>query len=189
MSANADKTDNEKEKQKTIFGEVPEALEEKLAELKILQESLNEAKAKAQSYYDQLVRSAADFDNFRKRSEQRIEQARLQGKEEVLEKILTLSDALQQAQNSLTPQSLPNVILEGLKLLGKEMDKTLQGAGIEPIRTDHQKFDPHLHEAVERVPSAEPEGTILGEVQRGYMFDGHVLRHARVRVAAPKTHG
>ena len=177
----------EKLEQTTNSPEASDALSEKLAELNILQESVQEFKKKAESYYDQLVRLTADFENYRKRTEQNIKHARLLGKEEILEKILALSDALQQAAASLTPQTPPSTVLEGLKLLSKEMDKTLQGAGIEPIKTEHQMFDPNFHEAVDRVNSDKPEGTILEEIQRGYMFDGRVLRHAKVRVAAPNA--
>ncbi len=164
---------------------VPDALEEKLSELKILQESFQEAKKKADSYYDQLVRLAADFENYRKRSEQRIEQARLAGKEEALETLLSFSDTLQHALHSLTPRTPADQVIEGLKILMGDMDKMLRGIGVEKIKTEDQMFDPHLHEAVDRIPSDKPEGTILEEVQRGYTLNGRLLRHARVRVAAP----
>lgn len=167
--------------------DISPALQEKLAELKILQESVLEAKGKADSYYDQLLRLTADFDNFRKRCDQRIEQARAQGKEEMLENVLSFADALEQAQRSITPDTPVENVVQGLKLLAGQMEKMLKANGMSRIPTKKMMFDPHLHEAVERAVSMEPEGMILEEVQAGYSLNGRVLRHARVRVASPNT--
>jgi molecular chaperone GrpE len=168
--------------------DIPDQLQEKLNELLILQESLREAKAKADSYYEQLVRGAADFDNFRKRAEQRVEQSRTRGREEVAENVLAFADALERAQSSVTPQTPGQDVIHGLQLLHNEMEKLLRGLGVEPIKTKGAMFDPRWHEAVERVESEKPEGTIIEEVQRGYQVNDRVLRHARVRVSAsPST--
>jgi len=166
--------------------EIPDQLQEKLNELAILQESLREAKAKADSYYEQLIRLTADFDNFRKRSEQQLEQARGRGREEVVESVLAFADALERAQSSVTPQTPGKDILHGLQLLHGEMEKLLRGLGVEPIKTKGAMFDPLWHEAVERIESENPEGMIIEEVQRGYAVKDRVLRHARVRVSAPR---
>jgi molecular chaperone GrpE len=163
---------------------IPEPLEEKLNELTILQQSLEDAKAKGDSYYEQLVRLTADFDNFRKRSEQQLAEARRRGSEQVVENILSFADALDQAQRSVTPQTSAQDVLHGLQLLGIEMGRLLKNAGVEPIQTQEAVFDPHLHEVVEQAESDKPEGTILGEIQKGYSINGRVLRHARVRVSA-----
>jgi len=162
---------------------VPPTLQEKLNELEILQQSLQDAKARADSYYEQLVRLTAEFENFRKRSEQRIEQARAVGRDEVVEKVLAFADALELAQRSVTPQTPAQSIIQGLKLLGSELDRLLKSLGVEPIDTHEKPFDPAWHEAVEQVESNKPEGTILGEIQRGYASHGRALRHARVRVS------
>ncbi len=164
--------------------DIPDPLQEKLNELEILQQSLKEAKSKAGSYYEQIVQLTADFDNFRKRSEQRIEQARNVGREDVVEKVLAFADALELAQRSVTPQTSAQDILQGLKLLGSELDRLLKGLGVHPIDTHGKAFDPAWHEAVEQVESEKPDGTILGEIQRGYASNGKALRHARVRVSA-----
>ena len=167
--------------------DIPDPLQEKLNELAILQQSLKEAKSKAGSYYEQIVRLTADFDNFRKRSEQRIEQARDLGRADVVEKVLAFADALELAQRTVTPQTSAHDVLHGLKLLGTELDRLLKSLGVHPIETHGKKFDPAWHEAVERVESDKPEGTILGEIQRGYASNGRPLRHARVRVSAPNS--
>lgn len=168
---------------------VPDPVQEKLNELSILQESLQEAKAKAASYYDQLLRLAAEFDNFRKRSEADREKARGRGRDEVLQGLLAFADALDKAQAVVTPQTPAASVREGLSLLHAEMGRLLKDLGVEPIPTERASFDPGLHEAAESVESEEPEGTILGEVQRGYLLNGRVLRPARVRVASPPASG
>jgi molecular chaperone GrpE len=66
------------------------------------------------------------------------------------------------------------------------MCETLKKLGLEPIETAGRSFDPHLHQAVERVVTKDsPEGTILGEFQRGYNFKGKLLRPSMVKVAVP----
>ena len=75
-------------------------LETKLAELEILKQSLDEAKGREKSLYDQLLRLGADFENFRKRADQRITDARNFGREDVLMDVLTLGDALVQADRA-----------------------------------------------------------------------------------------
>ena len=69
-------------------------------------------------------------------------------------------------------------------MIYSRMYETLKKVGLEPIETAGQKFDPHLHQAVERVETKDAEdGTILGEFQRGYNFKGKLLRPSMVKVA------
>jgi molecular chaperone GrpE len=73
---------------------------------------------------------------------------------------------------------------KGVELIYSHMYETLKKQGLEPIDTAGRSFDPHLHQAVERVETKDaPEGTILGEFQRGYNFKGKLLRPSMVKVA------
>jgi molecular chaperone GrpE len=73
---------------------------------------------------------------------------------------------------------------KGVELIYQRMTDTLKKVGLEPIETAGQRFDPNLHQAVERVQTEDAEDqSILGEFQRGYNFKGKLLRPAMVRVA------
>jgi molecular chaperone GrpE len=72
----------------------------------------------------------------------------------------------------------------------KQLVDCLKRLGVAPMRPEGQEFDPNFHEAVMREPTDEhPEGTVLEELVRGYFFGDRVLRHAMVKVAAPKEDG
>ena len=73
---------------------------------------------------------------------------------------------------------------KGVNLIYTRMYETLKKVGLEPIEATGKQFDPHLHQAVERVETKDaPDGTILGEFQRGYHFKGKLLRPSMVKVA------
>jgi len=73
---------------------------------------------------------------------------------------------------------------KGVELIYQRLFDSLKKMGLEPINTEGQLFDPNVHQAVERVPSADAnDQAILGEFQRGYNFKGRLLRPAMVRVA------
>lgn len=160
------------------------ALEEKLAELAILQESLRMVKEQAAQYYDQLVRLKAEFENYQKRVEKEKAEARRFGKEEILLRIVTLLDVLEQAIAQAERATDLQAVREGLGLLHQGVLTFLKDEGLTPIDAVGNAFDPLQHEAVERVPTSDgAEGVVLSEVQRGYLFQGRVFRPAKVRVA------
>ena len=160
-------------------------LAEKLSELEILRQSLDQVKAKEKDLFDQLLRLNAEFQNFRKRSEQRITQARRAGKEDVLGAVISLADAMAHAQLSAENAKDVASLKKGIEMLKNQVDKFLADQGLVAIETKGQKMDPHRHEAIAQVIDAGlEEGTIVDEIQRGYTMNGNVVRPARVRVAA-----
>src|SRR6476646_6177805 len=94
---------------------IPPELEEKLSELSILQQALEEAKQKAADYYDQLLRLQAEFDNFRKRKEKEKSEAKTWGKQEVLTPLLSLVDVFEQAMAQANAASDTKQVLKGLQ--------------------------------------------------------------------------
>jgi molecular chaperone GrpE len=134
---------------------------------------------------DLLRRRQAEFENYRRRVErERIEFAEYAGMEGVRALLPTLDDferALKAAQSS---GSGDNELLKGIELIYKRLLESLTKQGLEPIITEGQTFNPHLHEAVQRVEQEDAEdGAILEEYQRGYNFKGKLLRPAMVKVA------
>ena len=135
---------------------------------------------------DLLRRRQAEFENFRRRTErERADWAQLAGMETVRALLPILDDferALKVAQ--ATEGAAENDIVKGLELIHKRLSETLTRQGLEPLETAGQKFDPHVHEAVQRVEQEDAEdGAILEEYQRGYNFKGKLLRPAVVKVA------
>jgi len=166
-----------------ITDERPE-LEEKLSELDILRQSLDQAKAKEKEVYEQLIRLAAEFENFRKKTEARIAEARRYGREDVLLGILPLTDALHQAESAVKDAKDTDSLKKGLALMAQQFDKFLKDQGLVPIKSLGEKLDPHRHEAVaQEVNDEKEDNLIVGEIQRGYTLEDRVVRPARVRVS------
>jgi molecular chaperone GrpE len=130
---------------------------------------------------DRMLRSRAEFDNFRRRAErERSEYLQFAGMETVRE-ILPIVDDFERA---LKVETADRDYAKGVELIYQRMLDSLKKMGLEPIETAGKIFDPNLHQAVERVQTDEAEDqTILGEFQRGYNFKGKLLRPAMVKVA------
>ncbi len=130
---------------------------------------------------DRLLRSRAEFDNFRRRAErERSEYLQFAGMDPVRE-ILPIVDDFERA---LKVETADRNYAKGVELIYQRMLDSLKKMGLEPIETAGKVFDPNLHQAVERVQTDEAEDqAILGEFQRGYNFKGKLLRPAMVRVA------
>lgn len=160
--------------------------DQRVSELDIMRQSLEEQKKKAADYYDQLLRLKAEFENFRERSEKEKQRHRLWGKEEVLLKQIGLYDVLLQAHGSMTQGADLKSIQLGLDLIVKEFTKMLSGEGIVEVECVGKPFDPHLHEAMDYVETTEhAENTIVAVLQKGYMFNDRIIRTAKVWVAKP----
>jgi molecular chaperone GrpE len=170
--------------------DIPPELEEKLSELSILQQALEESKKKSAEYYDQLLRLRAEFDNFRKRSEKEKSDARSWGKQDVLMPLLGIVDVFEQALTQAQKAKDTKQIVQGLEFLHKNFAQFLKSEGIEPLHVVGKDFDPHLAEVIDQKEVAEEEvGKVLGEIQKGYSYNGKVLRPSRVRVGvAPAEH-
>lgn len=163
------------------------ARDEKVSELEIMHQSLQEKQKQSDDYLDRLQRLKAEFDNYRKRVEKEKVDRLLWGKEEILLKQVTLLDVLDQAVQSVTKTASIDSIRKGLELLRQEFVKMMASEGIAEIAGLGKIFDHNLHEAVEQQESEEPEGTIIGVVQKGYTLNGRVIRHEKVQVAKPKA--
>ena len=140
--------------------------------------TLNEQKAELQ---DLLQRRQAEFDNFRRRTEREKSEFAQYASTEFIREILPIVDDFERA---LTADSGSKEYAKGVEMIYNRLADTLKKLGLEPIETAGKPFDPHVHQAVEKVHSAEAEdNAILGEFQRGYFFKGKLLRPSMVRVA------
>lgn len=146
-----------------------------------------DAKAEAQRFKEQWMRSAADFDNFRKRSRKELEDTRKAGREELLKDLLPVFDNLERAMTSAERATEVKPVSDGLKLVLRQFVDTLGRSGITKVPTVGLQFDPGLHEAIQQVETDEhPPGTVVAEVQPGYLQGERLIRAAMVVVAKPK---
>jgi molecular chaperone GrpE len=128
-----------------------------------------------------LLRRQAEFDNFRKRSEREKSDFSQYAGMEVVRELLPVLDDFERA---LTTECGNAEYAKGVAMIYNRLAEGLKKQGLEPIETTGKTFDPHLHQAVERVETKDAEdNTVLGEFQRGYFFKGKLLRPAMVRVA------
>jgi len=141
--------------------------------------------AKAEEYYDQLLRLRAEFENFRKRmARERLEQARFAA-EEIMVAVLPVLDNLERALEAAMADVETDSLLVGVEMTRTQLLDALSRFGLVRMQVVGVPFDPNLHEAVDYAPSDEhPDGVILEELQHGYMLNGKVVRPALVRVSS-----
>ena len=142
---------------------------------------LQQLKTERDELRDLLLRRQAEFDNFRKRIERdRSEQSQYASMDVVRELVSVLDDF----ERALKTECASPEYSRGVELIFNRMLDALKKVGLEPMVSVGQAFDPHQHQAVERVDTKDAEdNTVLGEFQRGYNFKGRLLRPAMVRVA------
>jgi len=133
-----------------------------------------------------LVRRQADFDNYRKRVEKERHQERHRGVELMVESLLPVLDAFDRALAAHDDPAYAEY-QKGFELIRRQLWELLAKQGVKRMEATGERFNPHLHHAIESVQNTElEEGTVVGEMQPGYMFHDRVLRPAMVRVAAAK---
>ncbi|HEX9727760.1 MAG TPA: nucleotide exchange factor GrpE [Gemmatimonadales bacterium] len=140
--------------------------------------------AELEDLRDRHIRLAADFDNFRKRTAKERQDGRLRAQGELLTGLLDALDDLARVAHLDSEQSSVPDVVAGVELVERNLLRKLQFAGLEPIGTDGERFDPNVHEAVGMLPapSADVDHTVATVLQAGYRFHGQLLRPARVMV-------
>lgn len=144
---------------------------------------LQEADRKAAENYDKYVRAVAELDNYRKRAAREKADAIQFGNEALLRDILPLVDGIDRALEHACNSDDFEAFKQGLKLLQEQLLGCLKKHGVEMIETAGKGFDPHVHEAMMQVESADHEEShVVGEYERGYLLNGRLLRPAKVSV-------
>jgi len=148
-------------------------------------------RAQLEDRTSQFMRIAADFDNFRKRTQKEREDLELQIKCSTVIELLPVVDNFERARSQIKPQTEEGLsVHKSYQGVYKDLVDRLKRIGVAQMRCEGQEFDPNLHEAVLREPtSTHPEGTVIEELVRGYTLGERVLRHAMVKVAAPAEDG
>ena len=186
----------EQRQEETVVEAEPTSLEERVAKLeqamdeqrKQQQQQLEEKDQKLREKEDQAIRSAAEFDNFRRRTERERMELKPRYTCAVLREILPVLDSFERARKGLSPEKLETLNAEEVhhhyQGVYKQLVTALKRLNVSPMKVEGQAFDPALHEAVMREPSQEyGEDVVMEELQRGYHLEGEVLRHAMVKVS------
>ena len=153
-------------------------------------EELERLAAEKDELLKTLVRRQADFDNYRKRVERERRDEGRRGMGRLLQELIPVLDAFERALRSHDTPAYDEY-RKGVELIYRQLWDTVAKHGLERIAAGGKQFDPHFHQAIERVATREyPDGAIIEVVQEGYLFDGRVLRPSLVRVAVgPESTG
>jgi len=148
------------------------------------EQRLAKAQEEAQKYLNNWHRAEADFQNYKRRTDQEREELRRFGNVSVIINLLPVLDDFERAFASLDSHLAGLSWFDGILLIYRKLRQLLENAGVTPIETEGQSFDPRFHEAVAHVDGEE--GKVISEVQRGYKLHDRVLRPAMVVVGKGK---
>ena len=162
------------------MGKEKPATEEKVTLPKEEHEKLLEQAKELEALRDKLLRTAADYDNARKRLTKEREEFIRFSQERFLRDLLPILDNFERALAHAEEVHEP--VAAGVRLIAKQLGDLLQAQGLKRLSSEGSLFDPHLHEAVDRVEEEGPEGVILKEIVPGYLLHDRVLRPAKVRI-------
>lgn len=149
------------------------------------EDPLAKAEEKIEQLKDQLLRQAAEFDNYRKRTIKEKSELILNGGEKVISALLPIMDDLERAADNFEKTDNIETLKEGVNLIISKLEKTLSGQGLQKINAIGKEFDTDFHEAIALIPATEDsqKGLVIDCTQTGYTLNNKVIRHAKVVVA------
>jgi len=146
-------------------------------------EAVAQLQAEKDDLRQTLVRLQADFENYRKRVERDRQEESRRGVGRMMEHLLPVLDGFERALRAHDDPAYEEY-RKGLELIYRQMWEALAKNGLERIAAAGKPFDPHFHQAIEQVETADyPDGSVVEVLQDGYLFHGRVLRPSIVRVA------
>jgi len=150
--------------------------------IEVLKSELENQSAELEQKSDKNVRLLAEFDNYKRRTQEERTKLFKYAGEELAKAILPILDDLHRTLES-DGKGKARSILEGIELIVAKLDKTLEEQGIVPFDSVGQDFDADLHEALMSEKSDKGDNVILKEFEKGYKYDDKILRHAKVVVS------
>ena len=160
--------------------------EKKSKKIKEWESLLKEKEEEAEKNYDQMLRAMAELENNKKRAAKEKSDLLKYGNEQLVREIIPVLDNLERAtEHAKSPENYSE-LLEGIRMTIKQFHSVLDKFGVETIVSFEKKFDPEIHEAVMQIESENHEpGTVVTELQKGYLLNGRLIRAARVAVSKP----
>jgi molecular chaperone GrpE len=148
--------------------------------------------AKADEHWDRLLRTAADFENFKKRAARERQEAAQSAIVALVNKLLPVLDHFEMAQaaaqNAQPPPGGMAALHDGFTMIQQQLKSILAETGLEEVDAHGRPFDPAWHEAVSQLETADaPEGQVIQQIRKGYKLRDRLLRPATVIVAKKPT--
>ena len=147
---------------------------------RVLKQALAEEKAKAESYLASWQRAQADFTNYKRRSEQEKEEISQLASLVLILNLLPVLDDFERALAALPANQVELSWLEGIKLIVRKLQTSLETQGLSSIQAIGEPFDPRFHEAIRQ--DKGKEGIVIEEVHKGYKFHEKIIRPSKVVV-------
>ncbi len=155
-------------------------------EIEELKKKLEEKEKEAKESYDRLLRTAADFENYKKRATREKEDWTKFANEDLIRAILPFVDNLERAVNHAQKVADTGVLVEGVRLTIQQLLQTLNKFGLSSFESVGKPFDPAMHEAMLVVETDKHEpNQVVEEFQKGYLLNDRLLRPATVSVSKP----
>jgi molecular chaperone GrpE len=153
----------------------------------VAESELQKLKAERDTLLDRLARLQAEFENARKRAAREQQEFRDFATADAIKALLPAFDSFERALQAPATQS--NEFRGGIELIYKQLQDALTKLGVRPVPAKGERFDPHVHEAIEMVDTTDvPDHEVIDELQRGYKLKDRLLRPAMVRVAQNSKH-
>jgi molecular chaperone GrpE len=149
-----------------------------------LEAALQKAQEEAQENYDRLLRTSADFENYKKRITKEKADLIRYGNEKLIKELLPVIDNLERALEHASGEGEQEGIKGGVELTLQQFSQILQRFGVTPIAAEGERFDPTRHEAImEQVTGDYNPGHVVSELEKGYLLNDRLVRPAKVVVA------
>ena len=146
-----------------------------------VEKMLQEVDQKKEEYFLGWQREKADFLNYKKQEFERLKGTLCIAKESVFEEIIPILDSFKLAEKAISEEDKNNQSVIGLLMIKKQLEGALKALGLEEIESIGKPFNPSSHEALGEVENGET-GIIIEELEKGYYYNGKVLRPAKVKV-------
>ena len=157
------------------------------SEAAVADSEFQKLKAERDMLYDRVARLQAEFENARKRAAREQQEFWDFATADAIKALLPALDSFERALRS--PATQLNEYRSGIELIYKQMQDALNKLGVRPVPAKGERFDPHVHEAIEMVDTTDvPDHQVMDELQRGYKLKDRLLRPAMVRVAQNSKH-
>ena len=155
-----------------------------VSEIENLKKALKEEHEKANDSINRLICLQADFENIQKRTQKEMDLLRKYGNQNLILELLIILDELEYAIEAGKCSNDKKALVEGVEMILRKMCGILEKEGVSRIDAVGKSFDPTRHEAVEKVPTKDyKEGIIIGEIRKGFILNGKVIRPSLVKVA------
>ncbi|WP_010247857.1 nucleotide exchange factor GrpE [Acetivibrio cellulolyticus] len=153
-------------------------------EVEELKSKLEEKTKQCDDYFNMLQRTAAEFDNFKKRTAREKEALYLDATIDVVAAFLPVIDNIERAVQAANNDAGDNSLKEGIDLVYRQFKDVMKKLNVEAIEAVGKEFDPNLHNAVSHIDDEQyGENVVAEEFQKGYIFKDKVIRHSMVKVA------